>query len=949
MPSRISLSDQTLDVNIRRCDITRFDFSEIEDYVRALTGDRQYQFEAIQHILCYLWGGAYNSIVDPAKENWPVKSHIQKRFHSREHFLNMLPLPDRLSGVCYMATGTGKSYVMFAVAHLSLLLGKVSRVLILGPSSTVIETGLREKFADHLYGQSGARLKGYLPECLRNRVIRLLTCNDPVEDHSIVIENINAIYSRDSNSIGDTLFYSDKKILVLSDEVHHAYSHLSFSGKQVGFDSGPDSKKSDRQDERLWMKFLREESTIDRHIGFTGTPYNADMYFPDVIFNYSIQDAISEKIIKKINPILRIDSDTGDNGLTDRQRFEQIMMTQADNRRKFAYPDDNGKIQVKPITIFIHQTRPDAQKTAERFIVVLADYMRETLPELADFPRSALEQKARDQVICVITGIDKAQYQQKLHQVEETDPSRIGGAVEYIFAVNKLSEGWDVDNVFQIVPSTQKVFNSKLLIFQVLGRGLRLPRKPSATDFQHAYPTVATTNHERFAQHIMELLDEVIACELRLVSSVLTDAITGRVIHHFNLFNLEYLPSVRIIDREPRQSDDSGTHRPPKLTASPEKLGLKVTYLQGIKRFQLTKDFVTVDQVVFDIERRFRNTVFERSQFDFGDEQTITDIPDRMQIESVIRSAMKSACMVGDRLSLENRQAIDLYFNQFLPKSSKQVIRENISGKVFGIQTRDMPQVSARSSGLTHDLSCFISEDYQTELSDENRFVLQELKTGQVQPNLMEGSTFEGEGFNPGIMRRLIPDKHIFVINPSLFRSPQSLVLLSHEPERRFCFLLAENARLISGWIKSPDRDFYSLDYEYWKGGKDRIRRSFNPDFFIRVVISDYLLRLRKDGLPEAINRLKELQDNGYRELILVVEIKDDADFSDETRAKETYGTAHFHELNSRLRETNEIDVLEPFRESMCHQKYQFFLLRPNGFAEWFSRLRTGAVVDFNG
>jgi hypothetical protein len=35
-----------------------------------------------------------------------------------------------------------------------------------------------------------------------------------------------------------------------------------------------------------------------------------------------------------------------------------------------------------------------------------------------------------------------------------------------------LSEGWDVKNVFQIVPHEERAFNSKLLIAQVLGRGL---------------------------------------------------------------------------------------------------------------------------------------------------------------------------------------------------------------------------------------------------------------------------------------------------------------------------------------------------------------------------------------------------------------------------------------------------------------------------------------------
>jgi len=47
--------------------------------------------------------------------------------------------------------------------------------------------------------------------------------------------------------------------------------------------------------------------------------------------------------------------------------------------------------------------------------------------------------------------------------------------VEWIVAVSMLNEGWDVKRVFQIVPHEERAFNSKLLIAQVLGRGLRVP------------------------------------------------------------------------------------------------------------------------------------------------------------------------------------------------------------------------------------------------------------------------------------------------------------------------------------------------------------------------------------------------------------------------------------------------------------------------------------------
>ena len=189
--------------------------------------------------------------------------------------------------------------------------------------------------------------------------------------------------------------------------------------------------------------------------------------------------------------------------------------------------------------------------------------------------------------------------------------------------------------------------------------------------------------------------------------------------------------------------------------------------------------------------------------------------------------------------------------------------------------------------------------------------------------------------------------KHLYAVNSSLFRTPQDLVIVSHEPERHFLFRLIENSKLISSWIKSPDREFYSLDYEYWKGGKDRVRRAFNPDFFININLQDYISHLSPEPDQKAIQRLRKIQDQGIEDLILVVEIKSDDDNSDETRAKGVYGEEHFKALNQRLRETNPIDLPEQFRNS-TNQLYSFNILRPAAYPSWFGRLRNGLIAfDF--
>ena len=942
--SRLSLSEHTLDIKLQAYDVDAFDFAEIEEYVRALTEGRDYQFDAIRGLMIYLWGGRYKSLKDLALENYRRKSAIQQRFQSQDHFLRLLPLPDRLSGVCHLATGTGKSYVIFAVAYLSLILGKVKRVLVLGPSSTVIEQGLTDKFKELLYGARGAELREKLPERYRNRVVKLLNCNDPIEDSSVVIENINAIYAQENNSIGDTLFAGDGDVLVLSDEVHHAYSHLDFSGDALAFDfeDGQEGKGEDR-DERLWMKFLRGEPRIKRHIGFTGTPYSGDDYFVDVLFEYSIKDATDEKRVKRVSPILHTETDEGEADLTALQRFEQIIKTHALNQVRFRYADKTRRARLKPITIFICKATTSARKNADEFIKVLAESLKTGDPDCRGMARAALEQVARDKVICVLSKLGDADYQEKLEEIEQLDPAKTGGKVEYIFAVNKLSEGWDVDNVFQIVPMEEKVFDSKLLISQVLGRGLRIPRQVPWVDIQQNFPVVTVTNHEKFAHHITELLDEVTECETRFESKIFSDDGQERAKFNFNVFNLEYHPSVRI---EPRSEEEkSGPSGPRSLGLTPctEKLDVKVVYREDTRQFQLSREFVSVAQMVYDIEQKFRLDRFERQQFDFGDGLVCDHVPERDDIERVIRSAMVRIGLEGDRLSLKNKQEVELFFYSYLPVGTSKVVRENVEGAVVGISTQTMHRSSLRAGAVEQDASVFVSEDYETELGEQNSFVMKEL-LGRGKVKQAELGLRNTEPFDAKSIRQLVPLKHLYAVNTSLFRTPQELVILSHDPERQFMFRLIEHGKWLDGWVKAADTDFYSIDYEYWRKGKDRVRRSVNPEFFIRVNLAGYLSKLPAEAAVSGKARLLELQEAGIDDLIFVVEIKSEEDDTEETKAKEAYAKEHFISINRRLRDTREANLPETFRDSV-RQHYFFNLLRPSDYPGWFSRLKNGLAV----
>ncbi|MDP2643802.1 MAG: hypothetical protein Q8P24_02575, partial [Desulfobacterales bacterium] len=186
-------------------------------------------------------------------------------------------------------------------------------------------------------------------------------------------------------------------------------------------------------------------------------------------------------------------------------------------------------------------------------------------------------------------------------------------------------------------------------------------------------------------------------------------------------------------------------------------------------------------------------------------------------------------------------------------------------------------------------------------------------------------------------------DRPPYIVNPSVFKTPQSTVLVSHFPEKEFVFLLLENSQYLDAWIKSPDKGFYAIDYEYWKGGRDRIRRGFNPDFFIKSDLDKYINILKKKGEVKNIDVLRELQDKGYEALVRAVEIKSDDDDDEATPAKAEWAKAHFEAVNAKLLEPLPGNFDKEYKQEI-KQFYTFDLLTPEGYVKWFENLRTGKI-----
>ena len=143
---KIDLKNLVLKVDMNY-DHSIIDLNDWQDYLDCLCGDREYQKDAIKTVLIYLLSGKYSSINDLVVENYNANEDIKNEYVSVTHYLKKLQFPNMLSGVVDLATGTGKSFVIFGVAHIMLLIGAIKRVLVLCPSLT-IETELNKKFTE---------------------------------------------------------------------------------------------------------------------------------------------------------------------------------------------------------------------------------------------------------------------------------------------------------------------------------------------------------------------------------------------------------------------------------------------------------------------------------------------------------------------------------------------------------------------------------------------------------------------------------------------------------------------------------------------------------------------------------------------------------------------------------------------------------------------------------
>jgi type III restriction enzyme len=579
------------------------------------------------------------------------------------------------------------------------------------PSNT-IETGLTEKFRD-LAGD--ANLRDLMPAHAKVFAPKIINASETIVNQSICVENYHAILAHVKSSIRDSLEGKGRRVAVLNDETHH-----------VANETASNTKK--------WKEFLLDPAYGFRMVvGVSGTCYVGDDYFADVISRYSLREAIEDRFVKKVEYVAEMPETNNPD-----EKWQLIYNRHQDWKKKLR------KRGIRPLTIIVTKSIADCNRVAEELIGFLQEW-----------EKISMEDAAR-KVLPVSSG---AKHQPNIARLRTVDSPV--NTVEWIVSVSMLSEGWDVKNVFQIVPHTERAFNSKLLIAQVLGRGLRRPE-----DWKGEDPMVTVFNHDAWSLRIRHLVNEILEIERRLTSSIVPSSP-----FHFDLHNLDYTREEEISEHEKRGEyrllDDGYVDLPSQVEAEDVTVEFERAVSGDHAKFKtrIIHKTYTVEEVSEVMFNRLRSIDEEtKDAEDPGDRTNYAKRFPLERCEEIIRTSLKRARIKSGSITEDNRQRFLSALGTLRRKKAKRVVYKMNPKALVSLSTRDRQADSCSAAELRRGAkTVFYGPNCEQSLVDEQADFFKEVQDP------------DGD-FRAG--RESVSNAHDF-------KTPLNLVIADATPERK--------------------------------------------------------------------------------------------------------------------------------------------------------------------
>lgn len=441
------------------------------DYISNVMDLRKPQIESLKIL---------DSILDycPLSKNSDLKkrekliSEKYEAFTSFEH--------DFMSLAFVLATGVGKTRLMGAFITYLYAQKGVRNFLVVAPNITIYEK-LKNDLGNPSPDNEKYVFRGVdcfahnQPEIwedddYRDRPVNSLLQSGPIR---IFIFNISKFNSDEENRkmkktneyIGDSFFNylaSIQDLVILMDESHHYRSGQSALAIN---DLNP---------------VLGLELTATPHTEKNGKT----VYFKNVVYDYSLSKAINDGYTRTPYAMTRrniqaynLDDDSLDRAMINDgiSHHENIKIELEE------YADTYNVKKIKPFVLIVCKDTEHANKVMN---YICSDDFRDG--------------KYKDKVAIVHSnqkGDEADENIKKLLEVEKYD-----NPIEIVIHVNKLKEGWDVNNLYTIIPL--RTATSRTLREQTIGRGLRLPYG-KRTGVRNV-DSVTITAHDKFNEIITE-------------------------------------------------------------------------------------------------------------------------------------------------------------------------------------------------------------------------------------------------------------------------------------------------------------------------------------------------------------------------------------------------------------------------------------------------------------
>ena len=382
------------------------------------------------------------------------KELVVKESQAKEDYSLFEEFERSFPSVCFsIATGIGKTRLMGAFVTWLTKEKGIKNFFILSPNITIYNK-LKDDF-----GNKGAEkyvFKG-LPEISNNAVIitgedyetkGINETSDSIQINMFNIGKINADVKATTKE-GRTLPPRIKRFRETIGDSYYNYL-VNLTDLVIIMD------ESHRYRGERGMETLNELNPV-LGIELTATPIDAktNQRFKNVVYEYGLADALKDGQYIK-NPAVVTRADTNFAGMKD-DEIEKLKLRDAIQMHRDTkiaiqnYAADNNLNPVKP-TILVSCKDTTHAKIIYDFVTSDEFY----------------EGEFRNKTIQIDSTSKSEEQVNQLLTLEKPD-----NRIEIVIHVDMLKEGWDVSNLYTIVPL--RASNALTLIEQTIGRGLRLP------------------------------------------------------------------------------------------------------------------------------------------------------------------------------------------------------------------------------------------------------------------------------------------------------------------------------------------------------------------------------------------------------------------------------------------------------------------------------------------